>query len=210
MKKRIWTAGIIPMMLLGSMMITSCQKEMDKVSPVGTSANGSDPKAHNIPTRTFVADLSGLNDSGVEGTATISITANELTVHIMASGLEPNMLHPQHIHGFTTNNGNATCPTMADDTNGNGLVELGEGLPSYGPVLLDLQPFPTADASGNIDFTMTYALGEGDMISRKDLMPLQNRAIVLHGMTVDGEYWATLPVACGQLSPMPMGQGNNN
>lgn len=67
-----------------------------------------------------------------------------------------------------------------------------------------------ADADGKPSFERTFTLGEvefeeeGQVISYADLKPLQNRAIVLHGMTVNGEYVATLPVACGQIMP------NNN
>lgn len=169
--------------------------------------------------KTFSATLSPLNDSGVMGQATIMVEGNELTVEIWAEGLEPNMVHPQHIHGFMDTKKNATCPDPSADTNGDGLVDLVEGLPSYGPVLLELylpiDEFPVADAEGMLHYTRTFTLGEvefeeeGEVISYHDLKPLQNRAIVLHGMTVDGEYIATLPVACGQIMPgNSKGKGN--
>lgn len=41
-----------------------------------------------------------LNDSGVRGQAVLFLEGNELTVRVIATGLEPNMPHPQHIHGF--------------------------------------------------------------------------------------------------------------
>lgn len=140
----------------------------------------------------YKVTLNPLNNSGVTGTAYLSLMGNMVTVTIEASGLEPNKLHPQHIHGFTESNKNSTCPTMAADTNGDGLVDLGEGLPSYGPVLLNLTPFPTADANGEVHYTQTFTIDPS-------LLPLQNRAIVLHGLTVGGVYMPTLPVACGQI-----------
>lgn len=159
--------------------------------------------------RTFNAQLSPLNNSGVTGEANITVENNTLTVNIWADGLEPLVVHPQHIHGFMENKRNSTCPTMADDKNGDGIVDLIEGLPSYGPVLLELYlpvgEFPVADADGRIRYERTFNLGEiefeeeGQVISYADLKPLQNRAIVLHGMTVNGEYIATLPVACGMI-----------
>jgi hypothetical protein len=166
--------------------------------------------------RTYVADLKPLNNSGVTGTATFTLDANKLTVEVVATGLEPNLPHPQHIHGFM-NDKNSTCPTAADDTNNDGLVDLVEGLPSYGPVLLELylpiDRFPVADANGNINFKRTFMLGEvefqeeGQVISYADLKPLQNRAIVLHGLTVDGTYIPTMPVACGQIMNTNSGKG---
>ena len=51
--------------------------------------------------RTFAVDLDPLNESGVDGTATLVLNDAEqtLTVQISATGLEPGMVHPQHIHG---------------------------------------------------------------------------------------------------------------
>lgn len=165
----------------------------------------------------YTVNFNPLNGSGVSGTAELTLNGDELTVKVNATGLEPNMVHPQHIHGFADNKRNSTCPTPAADTNGDGLVDLVEGLPSYGGVLLELyvpiDEFPVADANGVLTFERTFTLGEtefaeeGEVITRSNLTPLQNRTIVLHGMTVGGEYIATLPVACGQIKPS---QGNNN
>ncbi len=150
----------------------------------------------------YTVDFSELNGSGVTGMAELTLIGDQLTVKIEATGLEPDMLHPQHIHGFKENNRNSTCPPASADDDGDGLVELGEGLPFYGPVLLPLTPFPTAP-DGIIEFEMTYTVDSS-------VTPLQNRAIVLHGMTVtidDVEtYIATLPVACGQIKSS---QGKN-
>lgn len=159
--------------------------------------------------KTYTADLMALNDSGVMGTAELTLVGNELTVKISASGLEDGV-HPQHIHGFKENNKNAKCPPASADDDGDGFIELAEGLPFYGPVLLPLTPFPVTD-DGTIEFTQTYTVDDA-------ITPLQNRAIVLHGMTaeltqmVDGEivvvndYIATLPVACGTIKSA---QGEN-
>ena len=149
----------------------------------------------------YTAELSALNNSGVSGTAELVLEGNELTVTVNATGLVPDMLHPQHIHGFKEDNRNAKCPPASADEDGDGLVELGEGLPFYGPVLLPLDPFPTAP-DGTITFVETYNVGDLEF----SITPLQNRAIVLHGMYVDGEYVATLPVACGQIQSA---QGKN-
>ncbi|MFD2515090.1 hypothetical protein ACFSRY_14540 [Pontibacter locisalis] len=156
--------------------------------------------------KTYTADIMSLNDSGVMGTATLTLEGDMLTVHIMASGLEPGMLHPQHIHGFMDSNKNAVCPPMSADMNGDGFIDLTEGAPFYGPVLLPLEPFPTAP-DGTIDYKQTFEV-------TANMLPLQNNVIVLHGMTVEGlvengmtlpeQYVATLPVACGEIKPANM------
>lgn len=151
--------------------------------------------------RHFVADLAELNGSGVSGTAHLTFDGEELEVALEATGLEADMLHPQHIHGFE-NPKNSTCPTIAADRDGDGLVSVGEGAPSYGPVLRPLTPFTTAPG-GTIAYNQTFSGGELDALGQLDT--LQNRAIVVHGLTVGTMYDASLPVACGQIRPAPNG-----
>lgn len=170
----------------------------------------------------YYAGLSSLNNSGANGFASIIHMDNKLNVKIWADGLEPNMVHPQHIHGLESDE-NATCPPSpgeagfaAADTNSDGVIDLVEGLPFYGPVLLELyepiDEFPVANADGEIYFERTFTLGvtefeeEGPVPTWEELAPLMNRTIVLHGLTFEGEYVATLPVACGQIQMMYDGQ----
>lgn len=153
--------------------------------------------------RTFVVDLQPLNNSGVSGTARLELDRDQhqLTVVIEATGLEADKTHAQHIHGFSGEEPeNSTCPTLAADTDGDGLVSVGEGLPNYGPVLLPLQPFTTAPG-GVIDFMATYT----DLSNLEPVNALQNRSIVIHGLTVGGQYIGSMPVACGQIRPEPRG-----
>ncbi len=146
-------------------------------------------------TRRYTATLAAANGSGVSGTATLTVSGNQLTVALEARGLEANQLHQQHIHGFANNQANSTCPPPAADTNRDGLISLEEGTPFIGPALLPLEPYPTAGAQGTISFTRTYTVDAGQ------LLPLENRALELHGMTVRGQYLATLPIACGEIVP---------
>lgn len=149
----------------------------------------------------YQADLGTLNNSGVTGTAYLTLNDDSLTVRITASGLQVGHAHAQHIHGTFDANGNptnATSPTVANqDTNGDGYVELGEGQATYGPILvpLSLSPgsgtFPTPAADGSIDYTQTFDLTDSSTYmsslarpgtTESDLFPLDFREIVLHGM----------------------------
>jgi len=172
-------------------------------APASANHTGPDPQ-------TYTAALRPLNNSGVRGTATLTLDRNRLTVTIEAQGVEPDQVHPQHIHGFDDAGTNAVCPPddAADDIEGspeesdnpNDFISVPEGLPFYGDILLPLQPFPTPDTDA-YTFTETY--------SGKDLAPLQpgrttlaNRHIVIHGDELpNGTYLASLPVACGQIEP---------
>lgn len=133
--------------------------------------------------------LRSLNDSGVTGHAQLILHGNQLWVILVARGLEPNMVHPQHIHGLAGSQ-DAVCPppsAAGDDR----LLTLEEGLPFYGPVLQPLDPFPMATNS-KVNFNQTFTV-------KGDLLHLEDEVIVLHGMTVAGEYIPTLPIACGEI-----------
>ena len=178
----------------------------------------------------FVTQFTTLNDSGVTGEAIVGydVDAHTITVAISAAGLEPNEPHIQHIHGLTDGTDSQT-PTLANDTDGDGYVELAEGLASYGGILLNLTTdhsntsggdnghshdgsltgFPTAP-NGTEWFVETYQLPAG-MLPTDPQLDL--REIVIHGMSVpagagagtagevDGTagYKLVLPVASGEL-----------
>lgn len=174
-----------------------------------------------------------LNDSGVTGTASLTLdtAASTLLVNIVATGLQANAPHPQHIHGTFDTSGNpsqAVTPTLAVDDpgnggNGDGVIELLEGLAAYGPILLPLTSppggalsgFPTAP-DGTINFTQLYNLADNSIYATgfdaSSLFPLNFREIVLHGMNAPidltdggvsyaaGTYDPVLPIASGVLT----------
>ncbi|HET7268283.1 MAG TPA: CHRD domain-containing protein [Oleiagrimonas sp.] len=172
----------------------------------------------------YTAHLTSLNDSGVTGTAhlTLDMDLDTLTVDITATGLEPNQTHVQHIHGLSDGSGNpidSTTPTLAQDTNGDGLVEVTEGAATYGAILVPLTPFSTAP-SGTMNYSHTFDLTDSGIYfggaSEADLIPLYFREIVIHGLTTPidisnggldgatffaaGTYVPTLPVASGIIA----------
>lgn len=144
------------------------------------------------------------NDSHAAGFAYFRLDGTELTAHVMAVGLEPGEVHPQHIHGFADDS-ESTCPP-ANVAGEDGLIDLDEGAPFYGPVILPLTlengEMPTAGPNGWVMYMRTFTLGTIGMPSVSDLGPLENRAVVLHGMTVGGEYLTTLPVSCGTVDEL--------
>ncbi len=144
--------------------------------------------------QTYVAAMAPLNNSGVYAEIELTVkNGNRLKVEIEASGMEPGKPHPQHIHGKDNPVANATCPGPEADSDGDGVVSVGEGLPAYGPIILPLVPFDLVDAAGNLDYEATFRINPGA------LQPLHKRTIVLHGMTVNGSYVPSLPIACGEI-----------
>jgi hypothetical protein len=140
----------------------------------------------------YRVSLSPLNESGVHGTATIQVKGSELVVELQAVGHVPDLMHLQHIHGFT-NGTDATCPPPSA-AGADGVLSFTDGLPFYGPVQLLLTPFPTpANSAGAFHYRGTFpqgslAFGASD---------LELKTMVLHGDFVGSQFDSSLPVACG-------------
>jgi Ca2+-binding RTX toxin-like protein len=172
--------------------------------------------------RVFFADLNELNNSDAEGGALLVLKGSQLTVITAATGVEAGQLHAQHIHGFEDGR-NSNVPTLAQDTDRDGFIELGEGISTYGPILLNLTSppgpaasgFPTPDGTSFL-FSQTYDLNDpanGALATLLDDVSLDRREIVLHGLStalghgagttgeVDGSagYKVVLPIAAGEI-----------
>ena len=187
--------------------------------------------------------FTALNNSGVSGYTLLTLgsgmgqqqacthTSCSLNVQIHATGLEPGHDHVGHIHGLVDGNGMPVAshtPTIAVDKpptgDNDGYIELGEGLTTYGPILVPLGPGGSVDPSmsSTIDFNhtfnlldpSTYAMGfDITSLLGPNLDELNLREIVLHGMTVPpgpgagtpGEvngtngFLAVLPVASAEI-----------
>jgi hypothetical protein len=185
--------------------------------------------SHAVQT-TYSSSLSTLNASGVTGTATLLLDTDAMTLNVVveAMGLEPNVDHLMHIHGLLGGDGtsgnpavDSNTPTIADDADMDGFIEVLEGLPQYGDILLPLQTQNTATAS--FAYSETFDLPNDSLFfspvssmdyTSADIMPLEFREIVIHGLTVDGSagagtdgeidgtagFKATLPVAAGTIN----------
>jgi hypothetical protein len=145
-----------------------------------------------------------LNRSGATGTAHLRLRGDELTVHIKARGLVPNLVHAQHIHGI----GNSECPPMSA-AGSDGLLTTAEGLPFYGPIVqsltvrgdtspaagLTIEIMPVADDKGRIDYRRTITLPQ-EVAS--DLDAFQ---IVQHGIDVNGNGAYDFSAGASELDP---------
>jgi Cu/Zn superoxide dismutase len=150
---------------------------------------------------TYTATVGTLNESGVTGTAEFTLDGNLLLVSVEATGLEGEQMHPMHIHGHDDGTPDATCPTLDQDANQDGIISLEEGLPAYGAVLVALG-MPLVGADGVLSYDAAF------IVDGAALGDLSTRAFVIHGLTTefdqDGdeivdEYEPFLPVGCGTI-----------
>ena len=179
---------------------------------------------------TYKAELSPLNSkttgSDARGEATFTISGDQLTIHVSAKGVSPNMEHLQHLHGFAKGDRKSKCPPARNDTNGDGIIDLIETEPVAGttmvpfhddPVSMEIvkDTYPAAGADGSYSYEKTVSLKAlKDAFAAKfpgQQLDLDRRVVFLHGVpastklpatvaSLDGiPAQVTLPIACGEI-----------
>lgn len=181
-------------------------------------------------TRRYVAEIMPVNASvigtEVRGTAELIEEEDVLKVKIEATGTPPNMMHWSHFHGFTDDR-KGRVPTMADDTNGDGIIDLPELYAVSGQTMVPFDDaphnmhiphdnYPHADAEGNwtYEFEVPIAKLKENFKAKfgTDDLQLDKRTVLIHGApetvelpdTVLGtvkEYGphTTLPIGVGEI-----------
>lgn len=153
---------------------------------------GSDPQ--------FDLIFETLNDD-VAISGTLTYEGAVMTVTIDAESVSSGEEHPVAMHGLRGDGPFyldpwATCPTPEHDLNGDGLIEDAEAQQTYGEALLPMPPYPIAADDGTFTYEASFDINEvgSDPIGVPAL-----RVIVVSGMTVDGVYDPTIPIACGRI-----------
>lgn len=151
-------------------------------------------KTSNKTSNTTVrADLTSLNNSGVSGTATVTVTGNKLDASIDATGLLRNAPHAVHIHfgeEFLHE-----CPTQAAAGDDGQLATL-EGLPFYGPVVVSFTTSGDTSAASVLAVDRFSSTPTGVLDYDRDRIKTQRSVakavaagegvVVIHGVDYNG------------------------
>lgn len=136
------------------------------------------------PASHYTVTIAALNGSDVSGSGTLLLNGNKLQVNLNLANLSASE-RSIAIRGLST--GQASCPTAAADTNGDGSISEAEGQAAYGSIMLGLD----AAALSSSGWEATIA---------SSLLPLQSRTIVVLGRSPEGISASTVPVACGVIA----------
>jgi hypothetical protein len=107
---------------------------------MASPASADEGHSHEHGDGEVVAHLSPIEGSGVHGSGHAEVEFNHEgqidEFELRANGLLAGAPHAAHIH--FGEQARHECPTLADDTNGDGHLTTTEGLPGYGPIVLSL------------------------------------------------------------------------
>jgi plastocyanin len=240
-----WCGGAVTATFLLSTAVVLAQgygqpsQQPDSTQPIGTPSSNTgsgmpgmageagSTASDEIQRRVFSGALSNLNpsESIAAGNAQIVIEDDHVGIRLRGNGFFPNTPHAASIHKGTQ------CPTIADDTNGDGYIDAVEAAAVTDQVLVPLDGdlsspsarsdyHPLADVNGSLDFISGGAYSSIQQgLGLNIPLDFNQTVIVVHGTdpnailpsTVQGlpglNANDSLPVACGTLfqisGPLP-------
>lgn len=151
----------------------------------------------------FTTLNAGIGGNAARGNGIMTIQNGRASVELTMDGVAEGIVHPQ----FLANG--ETCPNASADTNGDGIIDVQEGISDYGSLLIQLDSnltsrtagqFPTTDASGsytyfqtvNLEELITSISGPDDnpddpfvILSENETLALDGKQIIIHGVASD-------------------------
>lgn len=162
------------------------------------------------------------------GIARFTVDGDRLTIAVDVHGAPTDTVHWQHFHGFP-NGQAASCATMADDANHDGIIDINDTAKASGTTMVpfDTHPakmdiahgtYPKANAHGDYRYSETVSLKALDAAFAKKFpgqkLDLDKRVVYIHGVPADTKLpstvgslgtipaQVTLPIACGKIEPV--------
>ncbi|WP_026551518.1 CHRD domain-containing protein [Arthrobacter sp. H20] len=180
----------------------------------------------------YTATFDQLNGTTGTATYTMDIDDTTATVNLQVSGLAETFMdapypHVQHIHGGAL----GECPTMADDENGDGILNTTDGAPAYGGILTTLTTSGETSAAEGLNLELagqggSYSIERTFKMNAETLDSIEagTAVVVIHGLdpaTATGTeeafnapsdlepslpLGATSPALCGVVTAAQMGE----
>ncbi|MGH3650585.1 MAG: CHRD domain-containing protein [Acidimicrobiia bacterium] len=181
----------------------------------------------------YEAQLEEINNSGATGEAYVEVSEDgeTMSVDITASGFNLDSPHAMHIHAIVDGDNvtASSCPTMSADADGDGVVDVVEGVPFYGAVQVSLTTEGDTSADSALAVERFPASTELEYSRSGIAIPealkpnLDKVHIVVHGLDENGNGTldmdqeirssltddlpreATAPALCGELTAFAQG-----
>lgn len=201
------------------------------ISCNGTQSSEEETKTQPEQSKTiYEAKIDALNTSvtggATTGTARFAVEGETMTVTIDIKNAPAGIEHWQHFHGFTNDN-EAACATMAEDKNGDGIIDVVETEPVSGTTMVPFNELPAKMEVGSDTYPKAAEDGSYHYeakVSVKDLdeafakafgnagINLDKRVLYIHGVPADTKLsesvasiadipaHITLPIACGKIN----------
>jgi hypothetical protein len=147
--------AVLPFALVAPLIAGACSDSSSSaLTPTSAATDRGGMASHDaagLPDGDYEANLHPLNPGVQEhsdvrgvahGKAYFSVRHGQFTATVNAEGVRQGMIHPQHIHSA------ANCPPASADVNHDGFVDVIEGVPFYGPILIPLDDNLSSQASG--------------------------------------------------------------
>jgi hypothetical protein len=157
MNKSLHYLSALTFACISLFMITGC------VSEDGSSIPPQEEESQQGVFRTIFNAMNSEVAGPTVGTATINVSEDVVTVDVNMTSVGSNMVHGQYIMGF------GKCPTIEDDANGDGIIDIVESIATTDKALIPLDgdinsqvggltDFPTADATFTYDYKQIGSL----------------------------------------------------
>ena len=110
----------------------------------GKGFNPDEPQQEELNPGRYNVKLHSLNQrfGSYSGWISITISDNQFWVRVKVNGPKTGSMHAQYLHV------NANCPSMRDDTNGDGYLDFIEAYAVSGPILIPLDSILTSQMKG--------------------------------------------------------------
>ncbi len=144
----------------------------------------------------YEGQLWPLNDSGATGSVEITVSddGETMAVELDATGFNLDGPHAIHLHGIVDGEDvmASVCPTAADDADGDGVVDVVEGVPRYGTVQVSLTT--EGDTSPDSALAIDRFPGGTDVAYQRSGIPIPDALkpnigklhVVVHGIDENG------------------------
>lgn len=178
----------------------------------------------------YIANITPLNAAKIgtsaHGKAEFTEMGDKLHIKVEMFDVPANIEHWEHFHGFPDGK-DASVPTIAQDKNGDGYIDLLKTEPVSGTTMVPLddapekmdiphQGYPKADANGHYKYEVDVPLAELKSKFKQafgsDDLQLDKRVIYVHGVpaalqlpdsvagcVMDFDPHTTLPIAAGKI-----------